>query len=872
MTLDKRMLHHLQNLEISEKGINYCQETAKNPARRIPGGGRSKKSIFASAKMGVTLQTESDLELAYFLEAEMDDQVFSMWEQSQKIRLTYVRGDGKKQTIWYTPDALEVTIDSVNLVECKREKELIVLSNKDPDRYSYDEQSGTYTSPAMERHLQGTGISFRIVTDAMFNKCRLSNLRFLLDFKKISHPQEKLMGFKNLCTSYLDQKMGVTIADLVNSQKITSDEVFFLIAQGYLFINFDGDKLSEPESCRVFSSLTACQVHTLSNDIDSANLPVFAEVKPLSVGNEYQHGETSWKVLSIDKNSVIISIQINETDSIREMKKAQLEAMVNSGAIQLKSSSYIPDIQTSRISSANESRQKLAVQKFEIIRSHVDGEIPIDEACTRLGKSSRTVRRYKNLYLEGVARRGNGLPELLNNDDLKGNRISTIGPEVDQVAKKVIEENFLDPRNKKVSAVYRDFVAELSTTDFDIPSESWFRRKIKTVELVRTVRSRRGRKESRALLPVASTEGLFENRRGERAFITVDLDSTQTDAVIKLNGENKRPWLTIAVDAYSRAILAVYLSIDPPSRYSVMMLIRELIDRHKRLPESFRVDGGKEFENVEFEQFCAFGSVTIQSRKSNPRGGSAVEGKFKELNDAFIHCLEANTQLTKNPRQMTKEVNPYYSALWTFQELEKQLKWYCYEHYNHTVHPAHKIAPADVIKESLERHGFRNNRVLDLNDQNIQIMMLPYPKSKRTRVIDPVKGVTVGHYCYQHELFQKPEWLGKHVMVRIDPEDNSYVYCNLKGWVRCERVTLEDNYYPNINRETISKVHQASGSFYSPKSRAQRAIPATKRIQETEQKLRSLSKEESTKKATLKGDAVNENGAFTPGQSQIKDF
>ncbi|MFL9458721.1 hypothetical protein AB0758_47995 [Tolypothrix bouteillei VB521301_2] len=54
-----------------------------------------------------------------------------------------------------------------------------------------------------------------------------------------------------------------------------------------------------------------------------------------------------------------------------------------------------------------------------------------------------------------------------------------------------------------------------------------------------------------------------------------------------------RPWLTLLIDAYSRRILALYLTFDPPSYRSCMMALRSCIQRFGRFPGAVVVDGGK---------------------------------------------------------------------------------------------------------------------------------------------------------------------------------------------------------------------------------------------------------------------------------------
>ena len=81
-----------------------------------------------------------------------------------------------------------------------------------------------------------------------------------------------------------------------------------------------------------------------------------------------------------------------------------------------------------------------------------------------------------------------------------------------------------------------------------------------------------------------------------------------------------RPWMTLLIDAYSRRVLPIYLTFDPPSYRSCMMVLRECVRRHKRLPQIVVVDGGKEFESTYFEALLA----THQCTKKVETGAEAT--------------------------------------------------------------------------------------------------------------------------------------------------------------------------------------------------------------------------------------------------------
>jgi putative transposase len=56
-----------------------------------------------------------------------------------------------------------------------------------------------------------------------------------------------------------------------------------------------------------------------------------------------------------------------------------------------------------------------------------------------------------------------------------------------------------------------------------------------------------------------------------------------------------KPHATFLTDAYSRRLLAVHVSYEPPSYRSVMMAFRLCVQRYGRLPQELVVDHGPEF-------------------------------------------------------------------------------------------------------------------------------------------------------------------------------------------------------------------------------------------------------------------------------------
>lgn len=80
--------------------------------------------------------------------------------------------------------------------------------------------------------------------------------------------------------------------------------------------------------------------------------------------------------------------------------------------------------------------------------------------------------------------------------------------------------------------------------------------------------------------------------------------------------------MTFLVDAFSRRILSVYLTFDPPSYRSCMMALRICVQRFGRMPGALVVDGGREFHSTYFDALLLRYHTAKKDRPgSKPRFG-----------------------------------------------------------------------------------------------------------------------------------------------------------------------------------------------------------------------------------------------------------
>lgn len=410
-------------------------------------------------------------------------------------------------------------------------------------------------------------------------------------------------------------------------------------------------------------------------------------------------------------------------------------------------------------------------------RRRVDGGVP----------SPRTLRTWVARWRAAEATYQCGYIGLLPHTAQRGNRLPRTPQAIYDFLDTFIAEHFETPTQPPARAVYRAYHRACQERGLPGLSErTFYRRLIQRRGTLQTTK-RYGTRAAYAATPWYWTLTPTTPPHGDRPWEIVHLDHTQLDLelVSQWGTGLGRPWLTMAIDAYSRRIVGVYLSFDPPAYRSCLMVLRACVRRYQRFPQSLVVDGGPEFRSVYFESLLARYYCTKKTRPSaQPRFGSVIERLFGTTNTAFIHTLRGNTQATVVPRTLTPAVDPQRLAVWPLPDLYHCLCTWAYTVYDTQVHTALGHSPQDAYQLGLERYGLRAHRRV-LYDETFVMATQPSPRRPTARVV-PGKGVKIHYLYYWHEALRHPDVERTQVPVRYDPFDigTAYAYCRGQ-WVRC---------------------------------------------------------------------------------------
>jgi transposase InsO family protein len=491
----------------------------------------------------------------------------------------------------------------------------------------------------------------------------------------------------------------------------------------------------------------------------------------------------AWQVANIGASTVAL---LGQDGRLLELPDATLESLVKQGRIT--QSSEDRDVTAcQRISDellhASEEDLRVANHRADVVRQRLSGDIP-----TGASVPARTLRRWIARYRAAETQFGAGYIGLLPRTGQRGNPTRRLSEIRLRLMNEVIESDYETVKQKSRIASWATLKEICKRESVPTPSYATFCLAVRNRNRTRQTLKRQGPRAAYQHGPFCVELELKSPRHGDRPFEICHVDHTQLD--IELTDSSGRhvlgrPWMTLMIDAFSRRILAIQVDFEEPSYRSCMMVLRECVRRHNRLPQCLVVDWGPEFCSTYFEALLARYECIKKARPpAKARFGSLVERMFGTTNTQFIYNLLGNTQIMRNVRQVTKSVNPKELAVWPLSPFVEQLCRYLYEIYDTNIHPALGESPRDAYDHGFQNTGSRLHRLIRY-DHDFMIATMP-TTLKGTAMVSPGRGVKINYISYWCDAMEDPKIQRKQVAVRFDPFDLGTAYAFIGGqWVQC---------------------------------------------------------------------------------------
>ncbi|MBR8840008.1 MAG: DDE-type integrase/transposase/recombinase [Stigonema ocellatum SAG 48.90 = DSM 106950] len=772
--------------ELSLKTLAYIRSV--EPARRVGGGRKNVSGFYPSKKIKKTIQFESHkVELPFIYELEHDEDVLEYYDQPPAFKINYQSNSGRNLGFFYTPDFFVIRKNSAGWVECKTEKELQKLLVKQPHRYSKGED-GCWLSPPANDYAAQFGFDFQIKSDAQINWVLYRNITFLEDYYRWDgNATNNWSTHKESIGNLVRFQPGITLSQLLdNNLGVSVDSIYFLIASEQIYVDLGTYLLVEPEQCKVFYDRECANAYQ-----STFSSPISANTISYPVINLVPNTQINWDGQSytlIQIGQAEITLRADSGEFI-DLPLAEFESKIRDKQIivyPLQLSSNSNEQVNSILTKASKKDLEDANHRYRSIEP-----ILLGQTIKNPTVSERTLRDWIAKYRQAQQQYGYGYIGLLNCANKKGNRNRKLPQQTLELIDTFITQNYETYKQKRKLEVYGAFCNACSLAgivDNQIPSYKTFINEIKRRSGWEQTLKREGH---RAAYPQKSFYWELElttPRHGDRPFEIGHIDHTKLDIELRCSHTGQvlgRPWATFLVDSYSRRILAVYLTFDPPSYRSCMMVLRVCVMRHSRLPQIIVTDNGKEFHSTYFESLLALFECTLKHRPpAASRFSGVCERLFGTANTQFLYNLAGNTQITKKVRLMTKSVNPKNLAVWTLGLLYLYFCEWAYSEYDTTEHPALGMSPDQAFTLGIAQYGSRTHRLIP-DDENWRILTLPTTQSGRVKV-HPTKGIQIRGIHYWNSIFRDPEIHKISVEIRYDPFDVGIAYAYVRGqWVKC---------------------------------------------------------------------------------------
>ncbi|MEX0268946.1 DDE-type integrase/transposase/recombinase [Leptolyngbyaceae cyanobacterium UHCC 1019] len=785
------------NLNLSAPACHAIEQVRSSaPSRRVQSNRQNVAGSYPSRKMGMTIQFESHrTELARIYELERDGAVLEYYDQPPAIELVYPSKTGRTNRHSYTPDFFILRTDSAGWEECKTEEDLFKLNERSPNRYTKTGE-GEWCCPPGRIYAARFGLTFQVWSNAQTSWVFQQNMIWLEDY---FHATMNAVDSERISTisAMVQTQPGITLAALFQGiEHATDDDFYRLIATEQLYVNLHTDPLTDPQQVRVFanSSIALAYERVIQMPPPAVSCPI--QRLPIPVGSTLLWDGEPWTIV----NTGMTATGLLQTDGkFVELPNTTLADLIGMGTIQQDQVTIQSEAQAKVTDLLRHARPQdiiVANHRYEQLQPYLDSNSP--------APPSRSIRRWCKQYHTAAEIYGSGYVGLLPQHQAKGNRAARLELSVMDFMGKFIADHYETPKNRRAARVYQAFIHACETHNplLTPPSYRRFLLEIKRRSGYNQTQKREGHRAAVAKEPFYWQLELTTPQHGSRPFEITHIDHTQLDVELVsslvtltncvLNTDSAigrqnlgRPWATFMVDAYSRRLLAVYLSYEEPSYRSCMMVLRICVQRFQRFPQTIVVDNGSEFHSHYFEQLLAHFHCTKKYRPpAAARFGGVIERLFGTANTQFIHEVQGNTQINRKQRQVTKAVRPERHAIWTLGELYECLREWAYTVYDQCPHPSLGNSPQQTFASGLILGGNRLHLRIEY-DEAFRILTLPSPE-RGQRTVQPGRGVKIHTIYYWCHEFRHPDIERSVVEVKYDPFDAGIAYALVRGqWMQC---------------------------------------------------------------------------------------
>ncbi|MGJ0505094.1 MAG: Mu transposase C-terminal domain-containing protein [Methylocystis sp.] len=343
----------------------------------------------------------------------------------------------------------------------------------------------------------------------------------------------------------------------------------------------------------------------------------------------------------------------------------------------------------------------------DLLKRHDDKRLSIgavDEVAQELGVSRSTMYRLITAY------RAKGTVSSVEPRAL-GRRRDTLvlDDKREKLIAATIREIYMKPERPTMTYLIEQVRARCAQKGLPLPDRRTIKARVDRIDR-RTVALKR-----KDLRGAKATKAVLGQYVASRPLEVVQIDHTEVDVFLvdekTRETTKKRPWLTLAIDVFTRMVVGFHLSMDKPSRVSLgLCMLNAVYDKSAwlkereidaswpaaGLPEAVHADNGADFRSRAFAWACREEGIKLIFR---PPGAPHYGGHIERLIGTMmgrVHFYPGSTFANPIARQGNK---PGRFAAMTFREFECALGWEIAGRYNEEIHSALLRPPIAVWRE-----------------------------------------------------------------------------------------------------------------------------------------------------------------------------
>jgi putative transposase len=331
----------------------------------------------------------------------------------------------------------------------------------------------------------------------------------------------------------------------------------------------------------------------------------------------------------------------------------------------------------------------------------------IRDGAVKLGLSERQLQRLVDQYS-----RSGTVTSLLHAKVGRKFGAQLLDPERELIITECIEQHHLQRHEPRISALVDQVEARCREKGLAPVSRKCIKRRLEAYETHEAQRRRLGSKRSKYVY-----KGMPGHVQVSKPLERVEIDHTPMDVMARSDDPLceyvGRPWLTVAIDVYTRCVLGLHIGFEPPSILSVALcLTHAVLPKHPAqefgvpldwpmcgLPKEIMVDNGKEFQSAAFRRGCDEYGILLSYR---PIGSPHYGGTIERLIGTMVGKCHLLPGTTKNSVRAKRDYDPQKHASLTLKQLRSWFVEQLLGNYHLREHRMLRIPPSVAWKCGME--------------------------------------------------------------------------------------------------------------------------------------------------------------------------